>query len=128
MPRYGSLLEEAAGEEELAKDAFLKEFETAVLELPWSIFVNTRISEDALKDQILVKLFRIKSYGHNFLNVHGLGEENIATIKGARLSIEALGLDIKSTFIETPGSISANFRVPDGGFILPEGMGVPSKD
>jgi hypothetical protein len=76
MPFFGSLIEEYK-EQNLAIERFRKRYNIIVNELPFSIFVNYQMKSDDIKEQVGIK----KKYGFKFLNIHGIGPDNVKKIK-----------------------------------------------
>ncbi|MFH1504040.1 MAG: hypothetical protein ABIH08_01430 [Candidatus Omnitrophota bacterium] len=56
----------------LATEKFRVAYELIVNELPFTIFVNYRMSVDDIK----LEIEKRKRYGSKFINIHGIGEDN----------------------------------------------------
>jgi len=76
IPSYDKL-KQPPGDEESAKSSFLKLYKLLVNELPFTVFVCHKMKLDDLRQEIDSR----KQYGMDFINIHGMGEDNIQKIK-----------------------------------------------
>ncbi|MDD5130456.1 MAG: hypothetical protein PHS66_05350 [Candidatus Omnitrophica bacterium] len=76
IPSYEKL-KQAPNDEESAKSSFLKLYMLLVNELPFTVFVCHKMSLVDLRQEIDSR----KKYGMDFVNIHGIGEDNVAKIK-----------------------------------------------
>lgn len=70
-------LKQPPGDEESAKGSFLKLYLLLVNELPFTVFVCHKMTLDELRQEIDSR----KKYGMDFVNIHGIGDDNIKKIK-----------------------------------------------
>lgn len=82
IPTYEDL-KKSCGERE-ALEAFQKIYSGFVKELPNTIFVCQKMSEEELVE----KISRRKRYGVYFINIHGMGKDNIDKINRAISAID----------------------------------------
>ncbi len=75
-----------------AKRAFEKIYETIVKDAPWTVFVSRHRTKSAIKTEIVGKLQKNVGYGIKWLNVHGLGQDNVDTITSICGEVEKEGL------------------------------------
>jgi hypothetical protein len=80
LPLYDELVKVNPDNPIEAKARFLAIYKTIVNELPWTEFVSHRTSAEILKTHIIEKMTRNVGIGVRFMNVHGLGEANVAKI------------------------------------------------
>ena len=75
-PLYKSLMDNCE-DEEVAKGRFKKIYERIVNELPFTVFVSQHMKVEEIKSQVLIK----RQYGIKYINIHGIGKDNIRKIK-----------------------------------------------
>lgn len=73
--------EDMAQEPNFTPSDFHDLYRSLISDFPVAIFVSSGTTATAVEKQILGKLERIKESKLNYLNIHGIGEENIATIE-----------------------------------------------
>jgi hypothetical protein len=100
------IYEQMQKEEGFDKQKFLKIYEYIVQSYPFAIFISRDMSRPDTLKSIKTKVESNKKYGFHYLNIHGIGSENIHKIE---YSIEQLEKEIKLTSkkITTEGSIIA---------------------
>lgn len=76
VPHYDKL-KQSLGNEELVNNSFLKFYKLLVNELPFTVFVCHKMTQNDLRQEINDR----RTYGMDFVNIHAIGEENIAKIK-----------------------------------------------
>lgn len=64
-----------------SKEDFYKIYELAVSKSVLALFVHSQMSEDEIAEDIKSKLEISQKYGLKFFHIHGIGEQNIKTIK-----------------------------------------------
>jgi hypothetical protein len=62
------------------REDFQQEFERLIRDFPVAVFVNASMSTEKVKEIIQSKIHLIKESKLNYLNIHGIGDENIRTI------------------------------------------------
>ena len=77
IPLYDSLLEDFGGDNEKATEAFKEKYKIIVNELPFSVFVCWHDTPD----KIMKAIEKRKAYGAKYVNIHGIGIENVKHIK-----------------------------------------------
>jgi hypothetical protein len=82
-PLYKQLQEENPNEPEVVRAKFQSVYNAILTELPWTMFVCSRIGKEEVTEQIVQKMQRNAENGIRFFNVHGLGKHNAQTIHGA---------------------------------------------
>jgi hypothetical protein len=61
-------------------ELFLDTFKTIVSQFPFAIFVNSRMTKEQLNAEFIAKMKRNKQYGIKKLNIHAIGDGNVAKI------------------------------------------------
>lgn len=64
----------------ISPQEFSDAYETMVTESPTAVFVGRAVTYDKIKQILLCKVNKNKDNDINYLNIHGIGTENIATI------------------------------------------------
>lgn len=105
IPYYEHLKEYRGNEEEEAKRDFKKFYNAVVRYLPFSVFVCIRKSGEEAKREIVEKLERNLKYGTKFLNIHGIGKQNVATITDAVAELEKVYGDRLVKEVDAKGQI-----------------------
>lgn len=98
-PLYEALLE-AEGSPEVAKEKFQGIYNSIVNELPWTVFVNRQSSDDQIKAEILSKTESSQKYGIKWINIHGLGQPNVAKIRNVLQVLEQERPDLHKKIVE----------------------------
>jgi hypothetical protein len=100
IPLHSSLMQEYK-DDRLANEAFIEKYKPIVMELPFTIFVGFPMSVEEIRKQIATK----KQYGIKFVNIHGIGENNIKKIKDVILGKEKDGQFIINELKEEKNSL-----------------------
>jgi len=87
IPLYKEF-ENATDDKSAAIEKFRKVYNKIVEELPFIIFVCSKMSEEQLKREIESKMERNLKGGVKFINIHGIGNRNIELIRNAILAVE----------------------------------------
>lgn len=87
-PNYDFLKEHLRVEEDLKKQ-FEMLYELVVYQLTVTVFVHSMMRKEEIKTEILNKIAQNFKYGIKFLNIHGLGQENLKKINEVVLELEA---------------------------------------
>jgi len=74
------LYEEMKKQEDFSLDKFKQRYDVLVMQSPQAVFVSFTMSKAELKETITRKITHNKRYGVNYLNLHGIGEENVNKI------------------------------------------------
>lgn len=74
------LYEEMYSQLNFSAQDFLKVYEIIITESPYAVFINTRMSEEDVKNEVLNKMEIDKKYGIKYLNIHGIGKDNVDKI------------------------------------------------
>lgn len=82
LPIYDELLRAHPDNPAEAKERFLALYKAILNELPWTEFVPAGASASKVTRHIIEKMTRNIANGVRYLNVHGLGEKNVAKILG----------------------------------------------
>ncbi|MFH1094528.1 MAG: hypothetical protein V1739_10325 [Candidatus Omnitrophota bacterium] len=93
IPAYESLKKEYAENEEVVNKKFKKLYKHIVWELPFTVFVDHGRTKKAIIAEITTK----KKYGFKFINIHGIGSDNVKKIKQI---IESLSSDTQYDIAE----------------------------
>ncbi len=109
MPLHETLQEEF-GDDALEKQAFLKIYDTVVAESPWTVFVSRHHAREKICAEIIGKLKKNSGYGTKWLHVHGLGRDNVKTIKSICDELEGAGLAIMARSRQEHNRISVRLE------------------
>lgn len=74
------LYDEMYSQPNFSPDEFLKIYEIIVTESPYAIFINTMMSQGDVKREVHNKIEIDKKYGIRYLNIHGIGKDNVEKI------------------------------------------------
>ena len=74
------LYEEMYSQPSFSAEDFLKVYEIIVTESPYAVFINIRMSEEDVKNEVLNRIKIGKKYGIKYLNIHGIGKDNVDKI------------------------------------------------
>ena len=86
-PLYEALKVEE-NDEVVAKEKFTKIYNKIVDECPFMVFVNRNMATNELKRIIIQKFESNVQYGIKYLKIHGIGRQNIKTIRETVTKIE----------------------------------------
>lgn len=103
-------LKEAEGDEEKTKERFRNLYTSIIADLPFTIFVSSRMKEEDIEKKIMDKMTRNLKYGTKFLNIHGIGRNNIAKIRETISKIEEKHPSVNKTISEENKIIFAKLR------------------
>ncbi len=67
---------------------FLENWDLILTHLPFAAFISNNFSQTETTDHIREKLERSQKYGFYFVNIHGLGHENVAKIERSIQELE----------------------------------------
>ena len=79
-PLYDELQRVHSDDLAKAREKFLIVYNSVLGELPWTEFVNQRISKPKLISSVVAKMQRNLQNGVRFLNLHGLGTKNVTKV------------------------------------------------
>lgn len=74
------LYEEMYAQPSFSPENFLKVYEIIITESPYAVFINNRMSEENVKEGVFNKINIGKKYGIKYLNIHGIGKDNVEKI------------------------------------------------
>lgn len=74
------LYEELFSRKEFQPIQFFSIYETIVTQSLYALFVNSRMTDSEVKNMVQEKIELSKKYGINYLNIHGIGRENVDKI------------------------------------------------
>ncbi|MBN1162390.1 hypothetical protein JXA34_01445 [Patescibacteria group bacterium] len=107
IPMY----EEMAKREDFTNEKFRTLHEDIVWNYPFAVFVSTHRNEEETREEIVDKINQMETYGIKTLYIHGIGEENIRTIRRVVDElIEEKGDYLQKTVIEDVRFISVKIR------------------
>lgn len=75
------LYEEMTKQADFSHEKFLKRYNTIVMQYTFAVFVNARMTKEELKKEVEEKIVLNKKYGISRLNIHGIGNDNVAKIQ-----------------------------------------------
>jgi len=99
---FRKLYDEMDGDEQSKKAKYKEHFEKLVAVSPFAIFVHAGMSENELVMAYRAKLDQHERYGIKFLNIHGIGRENVSKILPLTEKLIAEG---KPTSIKQDGNV-----------------------
>lgn len=102
LPLYQELVEGGNPQ----PDEFNKIYEQIVSESPLAMFVSVRDTADAIREQLVKKIKTSRELGMNYLNIHGIGSQNLQNIKRALEEKEVRDLLVGEPVIETDNSMA----------------------
>jgi histidyl-tRNA synthetase len=82
------LLQECRSNTALNDDVFKSYFNIIIEESAFSIFVNSRMSQDDVVTKIKEQIEKNTKYGIHYLVIHGIGETNVKNISHALADLE----------------------------------------
>ena len=82
QPYFEQLLKDNGGNAALAKEKFVENYRNILNDLPWTLFVS-RGQKAKLAELIIEKMGRNQGNGIYYLNVHGIGQDNVKRIVAA---------------------------------------------
>lgn len=74
------LYDEMYAQPNFSPDEFLKVYEIIVTESPYAVFINAGMSQEDVKREVLDRIEVDKKYGIKYLNIHGIGKDNVDKI------------------------------------------------
>lgn len=77
---FKELYNEMAKASDFSNDKYKEYFERIIASNPFAIFVHSEMSEDEISGEITYKLDTYKKYGIKFLDIHGIGKNNVSKI------------------------------------------------
>jgi len=80
---FKPLYEEMIKTSNFSIEKFQSAYNEVVVNLPFTLFVNSSMSGDVVKEKIKEKLETAEKYGIVSLNIHGIGERNVKIIRSA---------------------------------------------
>jgi hypothetical protein len=80
VPLYDQLSAASPNDPDTAKSNFRKSYNTIVNEQPWTEFISTRTTVEKATSHIIGKLMGNAESGVRFINIHGLGAQNVRKI------------------------------------------------
>ena len=111
MPFFDLVSENAVDEQEALREFDIL-FNTIVIGLPFTIFVCYKMNVDEVKSIIMDKVKKNLKYGLKFLNIHGIGIQNIKKIHETILELEET-IKIKKSINEKNNIIFVRLEFPD---------------
>lgn len=90
---------------------FLELYDDIIINSPFAIFVHRQMKEKDLEEHINRKLLNLAKHGMKTLNIHGIGHENVATIKKAIEKAEKRS-SFNKEIIEQNNIINAKLHLP----------------
>ncbi len=82
------LYEEMSKYPDFALGKFQEAYDVIVTEQPFAVFVSQQMSERELRTEVERKMVINKKYGIRYLNIHGIGEDNVSKILRLLRSME----------------------------------------
>lgn len=74
------LYNEMVGQQNFSPRDFEAAYERIVMESPYAIFIYGGMSNQEAVDEVKKKILRAKKYGIKYLNIHGIGQDNVEKI------------------------------------------------
>ena len=75
------LYQEMISQPDFSPDDFNTIYERIVNESPYAVFINREMSSETAEREVRDRINVAKKYGVKYLNIHGIGEENVSKIK-----------------------------------------------
>lgn len=94
------LYQEMAKDPDFSEEKFLRIYEIIIQESAFAVFVHFGMSSDEVKMGIEEKIKTNLNYGQNFVNIHGIGSDNVEKIRNAITEIESKNPGIRKTIEE----------------------------
>lgn len=80
---------------DFSQEKFMQLYELIVTESPYAIFVSRQMTSSELLSKVKTKIETSKKYGINYLNIHGIGDENIRIISTVLEQLKEEGIIIE---------------------------------
>lgn len=74
------LYQEMISQPDFSPDDFSTIYERIVNESPYAVFINREMSNESAEQEVKDRINIAKKYGISYLNIHGIGEENVDKI------------------------------------------------
>jgi len=72
---------------DFSPEKFIERYNTIVMQFPFAVFVNNKMTQQELLQEVEKKIEINKKYGIKQLNIHGIGEDNITKIQELLLTL-----------------------------------------
>lgn len=74
------LYEEMVAQKDFTLEKFQTAFEIIVTQFPFAVFISNRMTQNAVKTEVIKKMEINKKYGIRKMNIHGIGASNVEKI------------------------------------------------
>ncbi|MBI2405477.1 hypothetical protein HYV21_00270 [Candidatus Microgenomates bacterium] len=74
------LYEEMYAQPNFSPEEFFRVYDIIVTESPYAVFISAVMSQEDVKREVLDRIRVGKTYGIKYLNIHGIGEDNVDKI------------------------------------------------
>ena len=98
------LYNEMAKQKDFTIEQFKKSYKKLIDDFPVAIFINTHMTKKGVEEKIRGKIKENKMFSIPYLNIHGIGQENIKNIQQVIIKLKE-GVDCTSKKIEQDESI-----------------------